>query len=110
MPDNRGMDKEDVVHTQWNMIQPEKAQSDATCSSVHAIRDYHAKWSKAQRKSQTQHDITRGIQTTTPAGVPTKQKQDSQTENRCVVAKEEEGKGGKVWEFGISRCKLVYIG
>ena len=27
-----------------------------------------------------------------------------------MVAKEEEGKGGKVWEFGISRCKLVYIG
>ena len=29
-------------------------------------------------------------------------------ENRLVVAKEEEE--GKDWEFGISRCKLLYIG
>ena len=27
-----------------------------------------------------------------------------------MVAKGEEGGGGKHWEFGISRCKLVYIG
>ena len=31
-------------------------------------------------------------------------------ENRLVVAKEEGNGGGKDWEFGISRCKLVYIG
>ena len=30
-------------------------------------------------------------------------------ENRLVVAKGEVGWGGKDWEFGISRCKLVYI-
>ena len=29
-------------------------------------------------------------------------------ENRLVVAKEEQE--GKDWEFGISRCKLLYIG
>ena len=28
-------------------------------------------------------------------------------ENRLVVAK---GGGGKDWEFGVSRCKLLYIG
>ena len=27
-----------------------------------------------------------------------------------MVAKGERGEGGKAWEFGISRCKLVYIG
>ena len=32
------------------------------------------------------------------------------TENSCVVAKWEVGRGGKDWKFGISRCKLVYIG
>ena len=32
------------------------------------------------------------------------------TENRLVVAKGEEDGRGKDWEFGISRCKLVYIG
>ena len=32
------------------------------------------------------------------------------TENRLVVAKGEEDGRGMEWEFGISRCKLVYIG
>ena len=31
-------------------------------------------------------------------------------ENRLVVTKGESGRGGKDWEFGISRCKLLYIG
>ena len=31
-------------------------------------------------------------------------------ENRLVVAKGEGFGGRKDWEFGISRCKLVYIG
>ena len=30
-------------------------------------------------------------------------------ENRLVVAKWEGGRGRKEWEFGISRCKLLYI-
>ena len=30
-------------------------------------------------------------------------------ENSPVVAKGEEGGGGMDWEFGISRCKLVYL-
>ena len=30
-------------------------------------------------------------------------------QNRLVVAKGEGGGGGKDWEFGDSRCKLVYI-
>ena len=34
---------------------------------------------------------------------------DSQTENRFVVAKGDGGGGGMDWEFGISRCKLLYI-
>ena len=31
-------------------------------------------------------------------------------ENRTVVAKREGVGGGMEWEFGISRCKLLYIG
>ena len=31
-------------------------------------------------------------------------------ENRLVVAKGGGGRGGKEWEFGISRGKLLYIG
>ena len=38
-----------------------------------------------------------------------KQKQ-TDIENRLVVAKEEGGGGERMdWEFGISRCKLLYI-
>jgi len=33
---------------------------------------------------------------------------DSDIENRILVAKTE-GVGGTDWEFGISRCKLLYI-
>ena len=35
--------------------------------------------------------------------------QNKNTENKLVVAKGEEGRGGTFWEFGISRCKLLYI-
>ena len=34
---------------------------------------------------------------------------DSDIANRPVVAKGEGGGGGMHWEFGISRCKLLYI-
>ena len=30
-------------------------------------------------------------------------------ENRLVVVKDEGDVGGKNWEFGINRCKLLYI-
>ena len=33
----------------------------------------------------------------------------TEIENRLVVAKGEVGGGGMDWEFGISRCKLLYI-
>ena len=41
--------------------------------------------------------------------ISTKQKQ-TQKENRFVVAKREGEGEGKDSKFGISRCKLVYIG
>ena len=39
----------------------------------------------------------------------TKQKRTHDIENRLMVAKGERGRKGMEWEFGISRCKLVYI-
>ena len=38
-----------------------------------------------------------------------KDRDSTDIENRLLVAKGEEGWGGKDWEFGISRCKLLYI-
>ena len=32
------------------------------------------------------------------------------TENRLVIANEEGGGGGKAWEFGVSRDKLLHTG
>ena len=46
----------------------------------------------------------------TQMNLSTKQKETHSIENRLVVAKGEGGGGGKDWEFGVSRCKLVYIG
>ena len=40
----------------------------------------------------------------------TKQKQTYNIEIRLVVANREGDGGGKDWEFGISICKLLYIG
>ena len=37
-----------------------------------------------------------------------KQKRNLDIENRLVVAKEEGVGGGMEWEFGVSRCKLLY--
>ena len=42
----------------------------------------------------------------TQMNLPTKH---TDIENRLVVAKGEGVEGGKDWEFGISRCKLLYI-
>ena len=39
-----------------------------------------------------------------------KQKYTHRHTNRLVVAKGETGGGRMNWEFGISRCKLLYIG
>ena len=37
-------------------------------------------------------------------------KQTHNIKNRFGIAKVEEGQGGKDYGFGISRCKLLYIG
>ena len=42
--------------------------------------------------------------------VSMKQKQTHRHREQTVVAKGEERWGGKGWELGISRCKLVYTG
>ena len=39
-----------------------------------------------------------------------KQKQTHRHRDRLVLAKRERDEGGKDWEFGMSRCKLVYTG
>ena len=38
-----------------------------------------------------------------------KQNRPTAKENRLMVPRGERGGEGKDWEFGISRCKLLYI-
>ena len=74
-------------------------------------RDYHTKQSKSERERQIPHDITYKWNLkydTNELIYETNRLTD--IKNRLVVAKGE-GSGGEMdWEFGISRCKLVYIG
>ena len=45
----------------------------------------------------------------TQMNISRKQKQTHKPENRLMVSKEEEGREGKDWEFGINPCKLLHI-
>ena len=45
----------------------------------------------------------------TPTSLSTKQKHSHRQSNTLVVAKVGGGGVGKDWEFGIRRCKLLYI-
>ena len=46
---DRGMNKEDVVHT-YNGIIDIKEQNNAICSNVDGPRDYHTKGNKSDRE------------------------------------------------------------
>ena len=53
MPIDRWMDKDDVVHI-YNriLLSHEKEWNNAICSNMDGPRDYHAKWSKSERKDK----------------------------------------------------------
>ena len=109
------MDKEDVVHL-YNriLLSHQKESNNAICSNMDGPRDYHTKQSKSERERQIPYDITymwnlkydinQHIYET---------KTDSQIQRTDLWLPRDGGwgqRGGKDWEFGISRCKLVYIG
>ena len=74
-------------------------------------RDYHIKRSKSEREIQIPYDITYmwHLKYNTNEHIY-ETETDSDIENRLVVAKGKGKWGGKDWEFGVSRCKLLYIG
>ena len=88
-----------------------KEWNNAICSNMDGTTDYHTKWSKSERERQIPYDITY---------VESKiwhkwtylwnRNRLTDIENRLVVAKGEGVGRGMEWEFGISRCKLLYIG
>ena len=52
------MDKEDIVYTQWNIIQPLKEGNFAFCNNMDGPWGHYAKWSKSDRERQILYDIT----------------------------------------------------
>ena len=55
---NRGMDKEDMVHTHNGVLLSHKKEWNAAiCSNMDGPRDDHTKWSKPDR-GQISYDIT----------------------------------------------------
>jgi len=55
---NRGMDKEDMVHTHNGVLLSHKKElNTAICSSLDGPSDDHTKWSKSDR-GQISYDIT----------------------------------------------------
>ena len=74
------------------------------------FRDYHTEQSKSEREGQIPYDIsyTCNFKYNTCEHIyETNRLTD--IEDRLAAAKEEGVEGGTDWEFGISRCKLVYI-
>ena len=46
------------IHNGILLLSHKKEWNNATCSNMDGPRDYHTKWSKAERKRQISYDIT----------------------------------------------------
>ena len=91
-----------LSYKKWNGIHV------SICSNRDATRDSYTKWSKSDRKTNTicyHLHVKSKIQ---PKWTYLwNRNRLTVIENRLVVAKEE-WEGGMDWEFGVSRCKLLY--
>ena len=55
---DRGMDKEDVVHTYNGILLSHKKEwNNAICSNMDGPGDYHTKWSKSEKEQQISYYI-----------------------------------------------------
>ena len=109
MPIDRWMDK-DAIHTHNGILLSHKKEwNNAICSNMDGPRDDHTKWSKSERERQIPYDITymRNLKYYTNELLWNRNRLTN-IENRLVVAKGA-GCGRRMeWEFGVSRCKLLY--
>ena len=57
---NRGMDKEEVVHSKYDgiLLNHKKEWNNATCSNIDGPGDDHTKRGKSDRERQVSYDIT----------------------------------------------------
>ena len=76
-----------------------------------ANRDYHTKRSNSERERQIPYNITYMWNLKYDTNEPIyKTETDSQTQRTDWWLPRGRSGGGMEWEFGISRCKLLYIG
>ena len=76
-----------------------------------ATRDYHTKRSKSERERQIPYDTTYMWNlNVAQMNLSTRQKQTHRHREQTGGCQRAGGWGGKDWEFGINRGKLLYIG
>jgi len=97
------------IHTQRNTTQPLKEWNNTICSNMNEPRDCNTTWSKSEKDKYHMFSLTCGSKMQHKWTRPWNRNRLPDTQVRFVVAKGKEGGGGKDWEFGISRCKLLYI-
>ena len=94
----------DMVHICNGILFSHKKWNNAICSNMKATRDDHTKWSKSE--GEMAHDVTQMWNGKYGTNEPTLET-ETDLANKLLVAKV--GGGGVGWEFGVGRCKLLYL-
>ena len=104
------MNKVDMVHIYNEILFSHKnEQSNAICSNIDATRNYHTSevrktntiWYHLYVKSKIWHKWTYLWKN--------KKTKSKTQENKLLIAKGERAGREVEWEFGVRRCKLLYI-
>ena len=85
-----------------------KEWNNGICSNMDGSKDFHTKWSKSERKIQIPYGITEmwNLKYDTNELIY-EIETDSHREQTCTC--QGWGQKGMNWDFGVSRCKLLYI-
>ena len=107
---DRWVIEEDAVNMNSGMPTSHKRGSNnATPRNRDGSRDYHTKQSKSERERQMPHAVTYRRNPKYDTNEHTyKTETVSQTGRTDLWSSKGLGGGRKDWEFGISRCKLLY--
>ena len=111
MPINRWMDEGDVVYIcNGILLSNKKEWNNVICSNMDTTRGYQTKWIKSEREWQVSYDSTYRWTLKYDTNKPIYEI-ESQTQRKDWWLPRGEGVEGRMeWEFGVSRCKLLYIG
>ena len=97
------------TYTQQNITQTQKYWSNSICSKMDGPRDFHTMWSKSEKDKYHMISHMHNLKYDNKQTYLWNRKRITDIENRLVIAKGVGGDEGMKWEFGVSRCKLLYI-